>query len=227
MNQRLVMKILKPILFCSLMVHFSVVAQQDTVLIKPLIAVKLAPFGLLAPDPNFQFQAEYFTRQSSSFEIGLGLGSNSTFKESDKQSTAIYRVEYKRYLQPFTNVKRAVGYFATELSHKDVLVSKVGYRKGGNNLLDLKDQANYQLDVNFTAIRLKYGYTFFGEKGFPIFNAFVGVGIGYTNNQNLNLPSGYGEEKFGMDLFRRYEGTGISLSLHGGVSLGAGLTRRR
>ncbi|MFB0945432.1 MAG: hypothetical protein ACI9V1_002286 [Spirosomataceae bacterium] len=77
------MKISKSIPYCSLMIHFSISAQQDTVLVKPLIAVKFAPFGLLAPDPNFQFQTEYFTRQNSSFEIGLGLGSNSTFKESE------------------------------------------------------------------------------------------------------------------------------------------------
>lgn len=111
-----------------------------------------------------------------------------------KKSTAIYRVEYKKYLRPFTNVRRAVGYFATELSHKDVLVNKIGYRKNGNNLVDLKDEASYQLDINFTAIRLKYGYTFFGERGFPVFNAFIGTGVGYTNNQNLNLPSGYREK---------------------------------
>jgi hypothetical protein len=51
---------------------------------------------------------------------------------------------------------------------------------------------SYQLDVNFTAICLKYD-TPLGVC-ISVFNAFVGIGVGYTNNQTLTPL--HGEENF-------------------------------
>jgi hypothetical protein len=220
------MKTFRFILLVGLLAHFSLLAQQDTILVKPLLAFKFAPLGVLAPDPNFQFQAEYFTRKNSSVEIGFGIGSGKTFKESRKEATTIYRIEYKRYLRPFTTARRAAGYLATELSHKDILINEVVFKKGTDNFIDTKDRVDYQLDANFTAIRVKYGYTFFGEQGVPVFNAFAGIGVGYRNHRNTNLPPGYVQDDFGMNLLRRAEGSGVALSLHGGLGFGFGFTRK-
>lgn len=240
------MKASKFILIFSLLVSCSVVAQssmktkipeqltgiqhlanqKDTTLVRPLLAFKFAPLGVLASDPNFQFQAEYFTRLRSSVEIGLGIGSNRTFKESSKESTRIYRIEYKKYFRPFTTERRAVGYFATELSHKDILINEVAYKIAADNFTDFNEPLDFQLDANFTAVRIKYGFTFFGEQGLPIFNTFFGIGVGYKNHRNIGLPLGYKQDDFGMDLLRRTEGTGMALSVHGGISFGFGVTRR-
>lgn len=212
------------ILFCFLGC-FSATAQKDTVLVKPLLAFKFAPLGVLAPDPNFQFQAEYFITETKSIEVGFGIGSNRTFKESSNAATRIYRIEHKWYFRPFTTERRSVGYFATELMHKDMLIDKIAY-KTSDDFLDTEDKVDFQLDANFTAIRLKYGYTFFGEKGIPVFNAFIGAGAGLSNHRNLTLPTGYIEDNFRTNFFRRTEGSRIALSAHAGISFGFGIARK-
>lgn len=205
----------------------SIEKADSSVTIKPLVAIKFAPISLLNPDTNLEFQIEYFTKNKSSVELSYGFGDNTIFKGSDRLYTRLYRLEFKRYLRPFTTKKRSSPFFGTELTYKNALINKIGYKKTADNTFDPENSIDYQLDVNFAAARLKYGFTHFNKVGLPVFSSFIGVGIGYFNNLEIGLPMGYLRgDTDGQNIFDRFEGTRTTLSLTAGISIGVGFFRK-
>lgn len=209
---------MKKILFL-LFISASVFGRNsnDTI---PKFAVKFNPIPLfLEYDIHFQFVGEYFFDARQSVQASFGFGNHKMLKNSINDKMNMFRLEYKKFFRPFSPQKMTRGYWGPEIMYKRVLEPDDAIAAYGYNLPPYPRH----FFVNVAALHIKLGREHINIKSFPVFDAFLGLGVrGYYNFQGYTPPTLYQKGFDSRGMLSRSPGRGIYPSAVIGIGVGFG-----
>ncbi len=163
----------------------------------PFFALKFNPMhSLIDEHRHYSVSGEYFLKSNRSLMFTVGLANNKILKNANSYRAFLFRLEYRKFLKPFSNINQGRGYWGKEIMYKNAIEPY--------QFFDF-NQANYPLintakSINVLAAHIKIGRVFVSKVGFPTVDFYFGLGgrtyYNFRNDSNFfksqTMPIGEG-----------------------------------